>query len=106
MIKLIKFPLLLFLYIIACNPSGELVKLGKHFQQHNDFESLQKSMELIELGVDTSYIKKVLGDPIGMGFDYRYILDSLGPNGCTVGAVFHIDNKGKIDQKWLDEICE
>ena len=41
-----------------------------------------------------------------MGFDYRYLIDSVGPKGCVMGAVFHIDENGKIDQKWLDEICE
>ena len=41
-----------------------------------------------------------------MGFDYRYLVDSTGENGCVIGAVFHIGEEGKIDQKWVDEICE
>lgn len=60
----------------------------------------------MKLEVDTSYVKSILGEPIDMGFDYRYTVDSIGPNGCTVGAVFHIGEDGRIDQKWIDEICE
>jgi hypothetical protein len=41
-----------------------------------------------------------------MGFDLRYLLDSVGPNDCVVGAVFHYDDQGRIDQKWIGEICE
>ena len=60
----------------------------------------------MDLGVDTLFVKSILGEPINMGFDYRYLIDSVGQNGCTIGAVFHINEEGKIDQKWLDEICE
>lgn len=60
----------------------------------------------MDLGVDTLFVKSILGEPISMGFDYRYLVDSVGPNGCSIGAVFHINEEGKIDQKWLDEICE
>ncbi len=56
--------------------------------------------------MDTSYVKAILGEPIDMGFDYKYLIDSTGPKGCAVGAVFHINENGNIDQKWIDEICE
>lgn len=79
---------------------------GKHYQSDQDYTSLAKVVELLELGTDTSTLRQILGEPIDMGFDYRYLLDSVGPQDCVVGAVFHIDENGKIDQKWLDEICE
>ena len=60
----------------------------------------------MKLDVDTAYVKKILGKPIDMGFDYRYLIDSTGVKGCPIGAVFHISETGKIDQKWIDEICE
>lgn len=93
-------------WTMACAESNELLEWGKHYQKYRDYESLQKVVDGIALGVDTSMVRDVLGEPIDMGFDYRYTLDSVGPNGCTLGAVFHIDDQGKIDQKWLDEICE
>ena len=73
---------------------------------HNDYESLSKVVELIASTVDTSYVQSILGEPIDMGFDYRYLVDSIGSNNCVIGAVFHIDENGQIDQKWIDEICE
>lgn len=90
---------------LACS-SSPIERYGKHYQQHKDYESLSQVVELMELNVDTAYVKSILGEPIDMGFDYRYLIDSVGPNGCTIGAVFHIDQAGKIDQKWIDEICE
>ncbi len=87
--------------------AGEKIKqLGQHYQNHKDYESLTKVVELMKLEVDTSYVKSILGEPIDMGFDYRYLVDSTGEKGCVIGAVFHINEKGKIDQKWVDEICE
>lgn len=90
----------------ACTGAPGLTEWGKHYQEYQDYESLQKVVDGLELGVDTSMVRDILGEPIDMGFDYRYTLDSVGPNGCVVGAVFHIDEAGKVDQKWLDEICE
>jgi hypothetical protein len=84
----------------------EIERFGQHYQKHNDYKSLSKVVELMKLEVDTTYVKSILGQPIDMGFDYRYLIDSTGPNGCVVGAVFHIGDGGKIDQKWIDEICE
>ena len=92
-------------FLLACQNST-LEKLGQHYQQNQDYQSLNKVVNQIELGADTAYIKNILGEPIDMGFDYRYLLDSVGPNGCVIGAVFHIDETRKIDQKWIDEICE
>ncbi|MCB0706771.1 MAG: hypothetical protein KDC34_15755, partial [Saprospiraceae bacterium] len=96
----------LCVFLFGCLEPSEIEKYGKHFQQHEDFESLNQVVNLLELGADTTFVKKILGEPINMGFDFRYLIDSIGPNNCVVGAVFHIDEQGKIDQKWLDEICE
>jgi hypothetical protein len=81
-------------------------KHGKTYQKTLDYQSLSKVVDLIPLQSDTSFVRSILGEPIDMGFDFRYLIDSVGPNGCPLGAVFHIDEYGKIDQKWIDEICE
>jgi len=100
--------LLLFLGIwtLSCNQRTTVYTFGSKYQQDGDYASLVKAVELIPLQSDTAYVKSILGEPIDMGFDYRYLLDSIGPKGCVIGAVFHIDKNGKIDQKWIDEICE
>ncbi len=92
--------------LFGCKSVNEIADYGQHYQKYQDYESLSKVVELTELNADTSFVKDILGEPIDMGFDYRYLLDSVGPNGCVVGAVFHIDENGKIDQKWIGEICE
>lgn len=91
--------------VISCGTTA-LQRSGRHYQTYQDYASLWRVVEGIPLGSDTSYIRELLGTPIDMGFDYRYLLDSVGPNGCTLGAVFHLDDQGKVDQKWLNEICE
>ena len=91
---------------IGCNSVRKLEKYGQHYQKHNDYKSLGKVVKSMKLGSDTAYVKRILGEPIDMGFDYRYLVDSTGPNGCVIGAVFHINEQGKIDQQWLGEICE
>lgn len=96
----------ILLLSVGCNHKLGLEEYGKRYQTLKDYKSLSKVVEGVELGVDTVFVKKVLGEPISMGFDYRYLIDSLGPNGCSIGAVFHINAKGKIDQKWIGEICE
>ncbi len=96
----------IFLFLSACHPLSEIEQYGQHYQKHQDYTSLSKVVELIELAVDTIYVQTILGEPIDMGFDYRYLVDSIGPKGCTIGAVFHISDEGKIDQKWINEICE
>lgn len=98
--------LLLLIWCAGCAGSNDLIRSGKHYQEYQDLHSLQKAVDLIELGADTAQVQAILGEPIDMGFDYRYLVDSVGPNGCVIGAVFHIDDLGKIDQKWIDEICE
>ena len=85
---------------------SELEKHANHFKWYKDSYSLNQVVEQLPEGADTTLVKKLLGEPIDMGFDYRYLLDSVSPTGCIVGAVFHIDDKGKIDQKWLGDICE
>ena len=97
---------ILILFISSCQSISELESLGQHYQKHQDYQSLEKVVELVELDTDTFYIKSILGEPIDMGFDYRYLIDSVGEKGCVIGAVFHINEFGKIDQKWIDEICE
>lgn len=98
--------LLLSILFLGCSGKKPIMKLGEKYQATGDYQSLEKVVELIPLGADTSFVKSILGEPIDMGFDYRYLVDSIGPGGCVIGAVFHIDEQGKIDQKWLDEICE
>jgi hypothetical protein len=97
--------IILISFTVGCTQESEIETYGKHYQKHNDYKSLNKVVELIKLESDTSYVKKILGEPIDMGFDYRYLVDSTGVKGCVIGAVFHITD-GKIDQKWIDEICE
>jgi hypothetical protein len=98
--------LIICVFILGCNTEHALQKYGSHYQKFSDYRSLHKVVKLMPMNSDTSFVKKVLGIPIDMGFDYRYLVDSTGPNGCPVGAVFHINDSGKIDQKWIDEICE
>ncbi|MFT5764419.1 MAG: hypothetical protein ACI8X3_001850 [Saprospiraceae bacterium] len=98
--------LILSFLILACQSLSEIEKYGQHYQKNNDYQSLHKVVELMPLDSDSTYVRKILGEPIDMGFDFRYLIDSTGPKGCVVGAVFHINEEGKIDQKWLDEICE
>ncbi len=98
--------LALGLLLLGCSSLHQLRQHGQHYQQFQDYQSLLAVVEGISLGSDTTLVKKILGTPIDMGFDYRYLIDSVGPTGCAVGAVFHIGEGGKIDQKWLDEICE
>ena len=93
--------------LTCCAPKTEVVKYGRHYQKHKDFKSLSKAVELMPKELTTKQVKKILGKPyIDNGFDYRYLVDSTGANNCNVGAVFTIDNQGKIKQKWVDEICE
>lgn len=101
--------LLLFslsILLFGCSTYANLRQYGKHYQKYKDYKSLSQTVELIPLGVKKSFVRKFLGEPIDNGFDYRYLIDSTGINGCTIGAVFHINEKNIIDQKWVDEICE
>ena len=93
-----------FLFIWGC--TSQIAKYGQHYQKYQDYESLVKVLELAEKNIDTSYVKNILGEPIDMGFDYRYLIDSTGENGCVLGVVFHIGEYGQIDQRWFGEICE
>src|SRR6478736_10383912 len=105
MIKHIKY-LCLFALIGSCAPKSEMVKYGQHYQKHNDFKSLTKAVELMPADITPKEVKRILGEPIDNGFDYRYLVDSTGVNNCTVGAVFNIDQEGNITHRWIDEICE
>lgn len=104
--KMTKNILFLFCLILFLGCSATLQKSGQHYQKYNDFNHLNRVVELMPKNADTAFVKSILGEPIDMGFDYRYLIDSVGPNGCVIGAVFHIGEDGKIDQKWVGEICE
>ena len=98
--------ILVLAFCLSCQSLSEIQKYGQHYQKYQDYASLSKVVELTPMDADTSYVKEILGEPINMGFDFRYLVDSIGPKGCVIGAVFHINEQGKIDQKWIDEICE
>ncbi len=105
MIKTFKY-LIIIALIAGCGQKNDLRQFGKHYQKHKDYKSLQRVVELLPINVDTVEVKKILGEPISMGFDFRFTIDSTGVNGCVVGAVLNIDNKGRISNKWTGEICE
>ena len=90
----------------GCAPKEDVVKYGQHYKKHQDFKSLVKAVELMPTAITTSQVKKILGEPIDNGFDYRFLTDSISPNKCPVGAVFNSDLQGKIIHRWVDEICE
>jgi hypothetical protein len=95
-----------FAIVASCAPKPEIMKYGQHYQKHNDFKSLVEAVKLMPADITPNEVKRILGEPIDNGFDYRYLVDSTGVNNCTVGAVFNIDQKGKITNRWIDEICE
>lgn len=90
----------------GCNSAKRLETYAQHYRTHQDFKRLEKVVETMKMGTDTAAVRRLLGDPIDMGFDFRYLVDSVGPNGCVIGAVFHIGERGLVDQKWVGEICE
>ncbi len=104
--KLALVSVLPLLAIISCTNPGRLVQYGKHFQKYHDYKSLNQVVNLIEQNADQAYLKNILGEPIDMGFDYRYLVDSTGENGCPIGAVFHFSEKKIVDDLWIGEICE
>jgi hypothetical protein len=104
--KTLNFAIICCILLTGCQSEKAILKNGQAYQLQQEYRHLNKVVKAVRIGADTSFIKKVLGEPIDMGFDYRYLIDSMGPGGCVIGAVFHIDDKGKIDQKWIGEICE
>ncbi|MTB50725.1 hypothetical protein [Lewinella sp. W8] len=93
--------------ILACGPKpSPLEQRAAHYREHQDFASLDAVVRLLPDTASTTYLKSLLGEPIDMGFDYRYLVDSTGENNCAVGAVFHLDDEGGFDQQWTGEICE
>lgn len=94
----------LLLCLVSCQ--SDLEKHGKLYQKNRNIESLEKAMSLLQTETDTATITKILGSPIDMGFDFRYLTEKNGENGCVIGAVFHIDEMGKVDDRWVGEICE
>ena len=104
--KTSKYTFLAIILVFTFSCSNQVIKWGQHYQKHQDFQSLKAVLDHLPKDADTSTVQSILGEPIDMGFDYRYLLDSMGPNGCVIGAVFHIQEGGKIGDKWIGEICE
>ena len=103
--KYIKYVFVLALFS-GCAPKEDIIKYGQHYKKYQDYKSLVKAVELMPTAITTAEVKRILGDPIDNGFDYRYLTDSISTYKCPVGAVFNIDNKGIITHRWVDEICE
>ena len=103
--KYIKYVFVLALFS-SCATKEDAKKYGQQYQNQKDYKSLAKAVELMPTAITTLQVKDILGEPIDNGFDYRYLTDSISPNKCPVGAVFNIDNQGKITHRWVDEICE
>ena len=101
-----KQSLLFIITITLLGCQTELQKLGNRYQKNGDFQSLEKAIALLQTETDTANIRKILGEPIDMGFDFRYLTEKTGENNCVIGAVFHIDEFGKVDDRWIGEICE
>lgn len=95
---------ILIIGIVACQ--SDLEEYGQQYQKNGELATLKKAFPLLETETDTAIIKKILGEPIDMGFDFRYLTQKTGENGCVIGAVFHIDEHGRIDDRWMGEICE
>ena len=96
--------LIILLGLWSCQ--SEVVKYGNQYQRNGQLASLEKAVALLQAETDTAVIRKILGTPIDMGFDFRYLTEKTGDNGCVIGAVFHIDGSGKVDDRWIGEICE
>ena len=105
MTRIIKY-VCFFALVASCAPKTEMLQSGQHYQKFNDFKSLTEAVRLMPEDITTAEVKEILGEPIDNGFDYRYLVDSTGENNCPVGAVFNIDQQGKITHRWIDEICE
>lgn len=103
--KYIKYVFFIALFS-GCATKEDAKKYGQQYQKQKDYKSLAKAVELMPVDITTFQVKKILGEPIDNGFDYRYLTDSISPNRCPVGVVFNIDNKGIITLRWIDEICE
>ncbi len=85
---------------------SEIEYNAEKYKQEKEVKYLEKVVALLPADVDTSYVKALLGEPINMDFDYRYITEERGKNGCIIGAVLHYNANGKIEEKWVGEICE
>lgn len=104
--KISLITIFVLLTLPACQKMSEIERHAKHYQEHQDYFSLNQVVELMPAEVDTTYVRSLLGEPIDMGFDYRYLVDSVSPENCAVGAVFHLDEQGQIDDHWTGNICE
>lgn len=95
--------LFLFLMLTGCSP---LHQAAASYRRVQDSASLKRFLELAPKDMDTAMVRKYLGEPIDMGFDYRYLSEELSDEGCAMGAVFHIGENGKIGDRWYGAICE
>lgn len=102
--KKLFLPLITLFILLGCQ--SDLQKYGQQYQKSGNLESLEKTVALLQTETDTAVLRKILGEPIDMGFDFRYLTEKTGENDCVIGAVFHIDEYGKIDDRWIGEICE
>ena len=93
-------------FILIFASRSKVERYGENYKQNKDIKSLERAVELIEVGCDTSYLKQILGEPINFGFDYRYLTNTKGENGCPMGAVFWIDSLGTVSSQGILEICE
>jgi len=94
--------LLLFL-LLSCSPK---LSPSAHYQKYGDITSLQAAFKQIPMQADTLILKRILGEPVDFGFDYRYYSDSIGPKGCPVAAVFWINELGEVTGREIFEVCE
>ncbi len=103
----IRIALSISILAVLCScKKDDALKYGTNYQANKDYKSLKMAFDLMPKDIKPEEVKKILGEPIDMGFDYRYTTDSISPNNCVVGAVFNLDNKGNITQKWIGDICE
>lgn len=80
-------------------------KYGLHYQKYKDLKSLKKVIKLIKLPVDSLYLAKILGEPIDMGFEYRYVAGTKIIK-CPDCAIFRKDEKGLLIEKSIIKCCE
>ncbi len=95
-----------FLLLVLAGCHDPLKEAGDRYREKQDSQSLNEFLSLLPVDIDTTLVRRYLGEPIDMGFDYRYLTGETGPDGCVMGAVFHIADDGSIDEYWYGQICE
>lgn len=97
------FVILMALLLGSCSP---LRQAARSYRLQQDPKSLKEFLALTPEEIDTAFVRRHLGEPIDMGFDYRYLTAELSEEGCAMGAVFHISEDGTIGDRWYGAICE